>query len=121
MPHGFGKPDKQDNRSRSQKTEATSAADLGGRLVSGSGSTPFAKGDILTDRGGPDGTKGYCYQQKTGVRGVNLTNKILDKHVAESMQMKRTPVIEVIIEGGQPWYCVPRGVWQELTNERRPQ
>lgn len=118
MPHGFGKPERQDNRSRSQKTEATSASDLGGRLVSGSGSTPFAKGDILTDSGGCDNTLGYCYQQKTGVKGVNLTPAILNKHVAESMQMKRTPVIEIIIGGGSPWYAVPKAVWQELTGEK---
>jgi hypothetical protein len=115
--NGFGKPDKSDNRSKSSKAEAASAASLGGRLVAGSGSTPFAKGDILTDNGGCDGTKGYCYQQKTGVKGVNLTQAILNKHVHESMQMRRTPVIEIIVGGGSPWYAVPKAVWQELTGE----
>lgn len=116
--NGFGKEPKQDNRSKSVITEKNSAKILGGKVVAGSGSTKYAKGDIVTNNPNAPLGIGYCYQQKCGEKGVRLTADMLAKHIHESSIMQRTPVMEIKVDNQESWFAIPLGVWQSLTNEK---
>lgn len=126
---GFGKDGKKDepsdNRSRSKKLEKSSAVRLGANLVAGSGSTPYAKGDFVDSNSKSPFGKGFCYQQKSsgnrrqGKPAVSINADLLLKTRKEAAFMDRSPVLEVIIEGEEPWYMVPLGTWQHLTGEKQ--
>lgn len=114
---------KQDNRSRSDRLEKQSAKTLGGRQVKGSGSSKYSKGDLVTHNPSAPRGVGYNYQQKSSISSskkasVSINRELLDKTNFEAAQSNRTPVLEIILDNRDPWYCVPLEVWQALSGER---
>lgn len=112
-----GKNEKNDNRSKSVRRERKSAKELGARLVKGSGSSRFSKGDFRSDNDRCGIRSGYSYQQKCGDKGVRLTPEILDQTRKEAVMHNKVPVVEVIVGGHEPWYLIDQETWMRLSGE----
>lgn len=109
---------KETNRDKSVRLEKQSARKLGGRTVRGSGSSQFSKGDYRTTNASSPGGRGYNYQQKSSGKGVRIDADLLRKTRYEAAQDGRDPVLEIVLDGQEPWFCVPLAVWQHLSGER---
>lgn len=118
MPRKVGRDENAlSKREKAGLSEARSARRLNGKLVAGSGSTPYSKGDYrTTNRHGASG-KGFCYQQKTSVKHIGINQSLLDKTRFEAARHGMDPVLEIIIGNNEPWFAVPLSTWEILTGE----
>lgn len=102
-------PSAKANRRRSRRQESQLANDTGGRVQRGSGSLPWAKGDVHK--------KGFFKAECkfTRKKSFSVTREILDK-IRSECEFNETPVLDVTFvdangKTDDHWICIPYEVW----------
>ena len=97
------------NRKRSQKSENTAAAEIGGRRQIASGALVGMKGDVKSDT--------FLLEDKfTDAASYSLKLDLLKKAEQEAFQSRRKPLFRVTMQG-HTYYVVPVRVFTYLLNE----
>lgn len=94
------------NKKRSQKSERTAAAEIGGRQMPNSGALAGMKGDVKSPE--------FLLEDKfTDKASYPLTLKVLKKAEQEAFQNRRKPLLRVTLQG-HTYYVMPLRVFQHI-------
>ena len=103
------------NRRRAMRQEATLAEDTGGRTQRGSGSLPWAKGDVRKK----GEFRAEC--KFTRSKSFSVTRAILDK-IRSECSFDETPVLDISFVSGtgkteDRWIAIPYEEWLRLRKD----
>lgn len=112
LPSDDGTPTAQENRV---------ARVTGGRRVPGSGSSPYAKGDVRL-------SSFLVECKKTEKASISITHKWLEKITQEAEALGKEPALAIEIQGGdrdtrkvsvrdRDWVLIPARLFKKLTEE----